>query len=80
MQVFDLTADTLPVMGFFGALRRRFFPNNDERGPRECAYGNVPGAWENCTVIVPSGQGVAFGRRVFCTDEHAALDQAEQIM
>ncbi|PFG39047.1 hypothetical protein ATJ97_1542 [Georgenia soli] len=46
--------------------------------PHECMYGNTPGALENCTVIVPPGQGWRRGRRVFCSAEHAVRDRREE--
>lgn len=46
----------------------------------ECTYGNTPGAWENCAITVAPYEGYRDGRMVFCSDEHAALDQSEQAM
>jgi len=65
-------------MGILQKLRS--LTSNTERGPRECGYGNTPGAWDNCTIIVAPDRGVMHDFRVFCSEEHAALDQEEQLL
>lgn len=43
-------------------------------------YGKGSGAFENCTLTVPPFEGYREGHLLFCSEEHAALDQAEQVM
>ena len=45
----------------------------------ECGYGKTFGAEANCTVIVAPYEGYRHGYSVFCSNEHAAMDQQEQI-
>lgn len=46
----------------------------------ECMYGNLPGATGNCRIVVPPHAGWRRNGMVFCSDEHAAVDQEEQIL
>lgn len=47
--------------------------------PHECMYGKRLGAEGNCTIVVPPHQGWRDGALVFCSEEHAALDQEDQV-
>lgn len=44
----------------------------------ECQYGNTAGSQFNCTKVVPPNEGYRQSGMVFCSDEHAALDQEDQ--
>lgn len=46
----------------------------------ECMYGDLYGATGDCTVIVAPRSGWRQNGMVFCSDEHAARDQEEQIL
>jgi hypothetical protein len=47
--------------------------------PRECGSGKTPGALDNCTTMVAAGDGVRAAGTVYCSDEHAPLDQSEAL-
>ena len=58
----------------------RTLTSNDQRRPRECGYGKNSGASENCEIVLAPGRGVMYGYTVFCTEDHADLSQAEQLL
>lgn len=45
----------------------------------ECMYGKTAGALGDCTIVVPPLQGWRHNGMVFCSEEHARLDQEEQL-
>ncbi|MGY1773489.1 hypothetical protein [Blastococcus sp. SYSU D00813] len=53
-------------------------PRRDEAHP--CMYGTRPGNEDSCNVLVPAGAGWRELGLVFCSEEHAALDQEEQAL
>ncbi|WP_139244321.1 hypothetical protein [Arthrobacter alpinus] len=54
--------------------------DNETRNPRECRYGKASGAVDNCTEVVQPGAGVMYSGAVFCSEDHAILDQAEALI
>jgi hypothetical protein len=61
----------------FGWIDRLSGGVPDDR-PHECMYGDTYGATGNCTIGVPPHQGWRQAGMVFCSEEHAILDQEEQ--
>lgn len=70
---------TMPPIHRLRAWWTELHADNQTRRARECYFGNSPytPASENCTVIVPPGEGVMYGFEVFCSEEHAGRDQED---
>lgn len=65
-------------MGIIEKLRS--LSSNTERPPHECGYGKTPGAVDNCELVLAPDRGVMYNLTVYCTEEHAALAQAESLL